>query len=151
MLIASASVIENILSVWSCEPHLYQVDLSSFSALENIPVSEWNNFQISESGSHIHWSSGDIDLNLESIRYRCDPEYKKAADKRKLMEIKAIGESIKSLRRKHNLSQSDCGITEREMRRIEKGEVLPSSSTIKKLAKAHGLGYPEYLSLLAMG
>ena len=150
-LIATASVIDDTLAVWSCEPRLYQVELPSIPALRKIPKSEWRNFEISETGSHIHWSAGDIDLNLESIRYRCDPKYQREVDKRRIQEIKAIGEAVKSVRVKYNLKQTECGITEREMRRIEKGEVLPHSTTLKKLAKAHGLELSNYLSFLATG
>jgi len=148
-LIASASIMGDSLSAWSCEPRLYQVAIQEIPGLKGMSKKHIVDFEISASGSRISWKHSDIDLNLESIRYLSDQKFRIEIDKKKVKEIKAIGESIRALRKSASLNQKDCGITEREMRRIEKGEVLPHSSTLKKIAKAHGLDLANYLNRLA--
>ena len=48
------------------------------------------------------------------------------------------------------LRQADIGdISDRELRRIENGEVFPHAGTLEKLASAHGMSVDAYMNELA--
>ncbi|MEW6775112.1 MAG: DUF2442 domain-containing protein [Bdellovibrionota bacterium] len=68
-LIAAAEVAGNYLLVWSCEPRLYVCSLSSFPFFKGYSEKALQKFEISPSGSRIHWPKGDVDLDLSAIRY----------------------------------------------------------------------------------
>lgn len=149
-LIASASIDDGKLVVWSCEPKRYVVALSEIPALSELSAKDAAKFSLSESGSRLHWDKGDIDLDLESIRYYADPKAKKALDKARRADAARYADAIRSLREEQGLNQSDIpGLTDRQVRRIEQGENTPQSVTLAKLAAAHGLGLDEYMSELA--
>jgi DNA-binding transcriptional regulator YiaG len=149
-LVASASVNDGKLIAWSCEPKRYVVSVGDIRGLGRLSLKDLRRFEISESGSRVHWDEGDVDLDLESIRYYADPEVRKAQDQARRAEVARYADAIRSFRKARGLKQSDiAGLTERQVRRIEQGESVPQSGTLMKLAVAHGLELDEYLSELA--
>lgn len=149
-LIASALIDDDKLVVWSCEPRRYVVPVASIPVLANMNPRARENFEINEVGSRIHWDHGDVDLNLDSIRYYTDPKVKQAQDKAYRDEAARYAGAISSFRKEKKLTQSNiAGLTERQVRRIERGENVPQSESLRKLATAHGLKLDEYLSELA--
>ena len=61
-----------------------------------------------------------------------------------------MGRAIKAFRTEDKLRQRDIeGISTRQVRRIEKGEVRPRTDTLRHFARAHGLSLNEYLNRLA--
>jgi hypothetical protein len=79
-LIASATVMDGVLSVWSCEPKLYQSATGEIPALKALDPEELANLSVSASGSRIHWAAGDIDLDMDAIRKFVDPSERKVAE-----------------------------------------------------------------------
>ena len=144
-MIAMASVIDSTLYVRSCNFRSYVVPIDRISALNQMPPTEYNRFEILSAGSRIHWNCGDVDLSLDNIRYIVDPGFQREAEKKKRMELAKLAKSIRRVRKRHQLRQGDCGITDREMRRIERGEVVVHSKTLEKIAAAHKLTLSEYL------
>ena len=61
-----------------------------------------------------------------------------------------LGTAIARVREDHSLTQSRIdGLSERQVRRIEKGHSRPRLSTLDLLAKAHKVSLAAYLAQLA--
>lgn len=149
-LIASAAVIDDQLIAWSCEPQQYVCPLDKLPGVKDLPASRQREFVLSESGGRISWPSADTDLDLDAIRARCDEDYRKERDRRIRQETSNYAVAIRELREQRGLKQSGIeGVSEREVRRIEKGEQVPRLATLKKLARAHQMSVDEYLEELA--
>ena len=59
-------------------------------------------------------------------------------------------DAIKTLRKSNGLEQGEiAGLSERQGRRLESGDVYPHASTLNKLAAAHELLAAEYVRRLA--
>jgi DNA-binding transcriptional regulator YiaG len=148
--IASALIEGDKLVVWSCEPKRYEVRASAIPALARVSTSDLPDFELSESGSALHWDAGDVDLNLDGILYYVDPKVRREQDKATRQEAATYAGAIRALRESRGLRQDDiAGLTERQVRRVEQGESTPRSETLRKLAAAHGLSLDGYLKELA--
>jgi hypothetical protein len=151
-LVASASVDEGILSVWSCEPKLYRCPISEIPALAALGTKALDRVEVSSSGSRIHWLDGDIDLDMDAIREFADPAVRQNIELKYRVEATRYGSAIRKLREAHGLRQAAIpGLSDREVRRLENGEVQPHLASLKKLAKAHGIALSEYMAKLATG
>ena len=149
-LMASASVDNGKLVVWSCEPKRYVVALSEVPALARLSEKDAARFRLSPSGSRLHWRQGDIDLDLASVRYYADPKARQAQRKARREEASRYTAAIRAFRKERGLTQSSIpGLTDRQLRRIEHGENIPQIGTLAKLAVAHGLELDPYLRELA--
>ena len=150
-LIADASVAGDQLLVRSCDFSLYEIPFESVKALAGLDAIRREQFKIASDGSYLHWEIGDIHLDLDSLRYGADPELRAKKDRERLLHDKRFGATVAAVRRIHGLTQASFpGLSEREMRRIEKGETLPRSATLAILAKAHGMSLSDYLSVLRL-
>jgi DNA-binding transcriptional regulator YiaG len=148
--IASALIEGDKLVVWSCEPKRYEVRASEIPALARMNASDLPDFELSESGSALHWDAGDVDLNLDGILYYVDPKVRREQDKASREEAARYAGAIRALREDRGLTQDDiAGLTERQVRRVEQGESAPRTETLRKLAAAHGLSLDGYLKELA--
>ena len=77
-LIASASIEDRTLTVWSCEPKRYEIPISEIPALGTLGAETLKKLEVSSSGSRIHWEDGDVDINLDTIRAVVDPAVRQA-------------------------------------------------------------------------
>ena len=145
-LIADATVAGDRLLVRSCDFKLFQIPFDSLKALKNIAFQSRDRFEISSDGSYIHWKDQDVHLDLDAFRYAIDPVWKAKKDKERLLHDVRFGAAVASLRKERGLTQSDISeLSEREIRRIEKGETMPRSSTLELIAKAHDMTLDNYL------
>ena len=148
-LIATASVADDRLIVISCEPKTYEVGFNAMPALKKISRKHRRDFKIAEDGAFIHWPSEDIDLDLDAIRSATDPLWRKKSERIRRAHGREYGRAIASMRRAHDLKQSEVdGISERQLRRIEQTGYV-SVSVLEKLAKAHRLPLDRYLHKVA--
>jgi hypothetical protein len=151
-LVASAQVENGILTVWSCEPKLYRCSMSEIPALAALEPKAQERLEVSASGSRIHWPDGDVDLDMDAIRELADPTVRREVEFKYRVETARYGATIRRIREAQGLRQGGiAGLSEREVRRLEKGEVQPHLETLKKLAKAHGASLSEYMTKLASG
>ena len=149
-LIASAAIENGMLSVWSCEPRLYRCAVSDVPALAGLSGKALGKFTVSASGSRLHWDGADVDLDMDTIREFADPKARRITEAKYRTDAVRYGAAIRRVRlARHLLQGSIAGLSEREVRRLEKGEVLPHSDTLKKLADAHGWSVPEYMAKIA--
>lgn len=149
-LIATARIEKDQLWVWSCEPKLYRCQISLLPPLEGLTATQVSKFEISKSGSRLHWPDLDIDLSLESIEAAADPDVRASQGRQLRKAAKTYARAIRVLRQKHGLAQAAVvGLSDRAIRRIEQGERIPHLATLEKLAKAHGMGVGAYMNALA--
>lgn len=88
---------------------------------------------------------GDYEATADAILYEVDPDYRRRINQRRRAEEKTFGASLRRLRVQRGLRQSDfSGISEKEIGRIERGEVeQPRGETLKKIAKRLGVPADE--------
>ncbi len=148
-LIADADVAADRLFVTSCSLQHYEVPIGKIPALRSVPERERKNFVIDEDGSYLHWPEADIHLDLDAIQVAIDPAARKRAFVAKAMREQRYGKAIARMRLGKGLKQSEIsGLSDRQVRRIERGESLTSES-LTRLAAAHGMKLEEYLNELA--
>ncbi len=149
-LIASAAVEDGRLVVWSCEPRRFDVPIADISALAALSPNALRKFEVSTSGSRIHWPDADVDINLDTIRVHADPGVRREHEALARKEAARYADAIRSFREERGLKQAQIdGLTDRQVRRLEQGETMPRIDTLKKLAAAHGMGIGDYLKELA--
>jgi hypothetical protein len=148
-LIAKASVSKDRLFVLSCALQPYEVAFDSMPALKRIPISERANFTVNEDGSYIHWPGPDIHLDLDAVRAAIDPEARGRAEAARTLHDRRYGAAISKVRLRMGLKQSEIkGLSERQVRRIEKGEGT-TYEALRRLAAAHRMDLESYLRELA--
>lgn len=149
-LIASASISDDKLVMWTCEPQRLEVPVEAIPALARMKPESLSKFVVSESGSRIHWPDDDVDLTAETIRAFADPEVRREQQAARRAEAARYAGAIRSLREQHCLRQADIpGLTERQVRRLEEGDTMPRAATLEKLARAHSMDVHTYVAALA--
>ncbi|MBZ5536848.1 MAG: DUF2442 domain-containing protein [Acidobacteriia bacterium] len=148
-LIADANVADDRLFLISCALEHYEVPFDRVPAMKAIPPAQRSTFEMDEDGSYIHWPGPDIHLDLDAIRAALDPKSRAKAAAVKASRDQRYGAAIAKLRAARGLKQSDIkGLSERHVRRIEKGEGA-SSEALRRLAEAHGMSLDQYLRKVA--
>lgn len=148
-LIAKASVSKDLLFVLSCALQPYEVAFDDMAALKCIPKTERERFIVDEDGSYVHWPGPDIHVDLDAIRVAVDPTARAKAVAAKARQDARYGAAIARFRLAKGLKQSEIeGLSERQVRRIEKGEGT-SSEALRRLAAAHRMDLDEYLREVA--
>jgi DNA-binding transcriptional regulator YiaG len=149
-LIASATIEGDTLIVWSCEPRRYAVSVSEISALAKMTPETLSDFELSRTGSRIHWNNGDIDLGLDGIRVLADPDVRRRREAEYRKQASRYAGAIRKLREQRGIKQTEIpGLSERQVRRLEQGKTLPHGETLKKLAATHGMAIEDYMRALA--
>jgi hypothetical protein len=148
-LVAKAAVSENRLFVLSCRLQQYEAAFDEMPALKRIPRSERAKFVVDENGSYLHWPGPDIHIDLDAIRVAKDPTARANTLVEKARHDSRFGAAIARLRVAKGLKQSDIkGISERQVRRIEKGEGT-TSEALGLLAAAYRMNLDDYLKAVA--
>jgi len=148
-LIARAMVAGDHLFVTSCVPDTMEIGFEEIPALRLIPIRNRPDFDLSSDGSYIHWPSKDVHLSMDAIRCAIDPAYREQRAAAQMTRLNNWGVAVSAFRKRRGLRQCDVpGLSERQVRRIERGEQA-TLSALKKLAAAHGMELEEYLSAVA--
>lgn len=148
-LIAKASVSKDRLFVLSCALEPYEIAFDSMPSLKRIPVADRGSFVVDEDGSYIHWPGPDIHLDLDAIRAAIDPQARARAEAARALHDSRYGAAIAKFRLTIGLKQSEIkGLSERQVRRIEKGEGT-TYEALCRLAAAHRMDLESYLRELA--
>lgn len=107
-------------------------------------------FEIDEDGSFLYWPHVDVHLGWEQCLQAIDPVAALAAQDRTTEFNTRYGAAVRRLRAEHGLTQADIhGLTERHLRRVEKGQCTASKATLNALAAAHGFSLAEYMKEVA--
>ncbi len=108
-------------------------------------------FEIDEDGSFLYWSHADVHLGFEQFQHLVDPMALLRAKQKNQEYNRNYGAAIKQLRIENELKQTDIqGVTARNLRRVEKGELAASSALLKSLSKAHKMELKQYLKEIAL-
>jgi hypothetical protein len=107
-------------------------------------------FEIDEDGSFLYWPHADVHLGWKQLEGIIDPTTLVSAKQRSSIFNRRYGAAIRALRKERGLKQADITeVTDRHMRRVEKGEIAASSAVLTKLADAHKMKLADYLRELA--
>jgi len=148
-LIADAQVVDDWLFLVSCALEAFEVPFDLIPSLRTIPRARRRDFCVSIDGAYVHWPVDDVHLDLDSIRRRTDPEWAERRKAEDLMANSRFGQAVAELRRSAHLRQTDIpGLSERQVRRIEKGQGA-TLSALKRLAAAHGSDLGTYIDRVA--
>ena len=148
-LIARAMVSGDRLFVTSCVPETIELGFDDLASLKRIKVADRAAFEVAADGSFIYWPTPDIHLDLDAIRGAGDPEYGEKQAAARLAHDERYGSAVAAFRTERGLRQTDiAGLSERQVRRIEKGE-RPTVSALRSLARAHKLDLSKYLAEVA--
>lgn len=149
-LIADAELDGDEMVVTSCEPREIRCPVRLIPALARMSAAQLADFEVSASGSCIHWPRADIDLDLDLFRVGTDKDLATAYTRRLRDEMLRMGGAVRAVRESRGLRQQDIpGLTERQVRRLEKEGMRPRLDTIRKLAAAHEMSPEAYLAALA--
>lgn len=106
--------------------------------------------EIDEDGSYLYWPHADVHLGWEQLQGIVDPTTLIVAQRRSEKFNLNYGAAIRAVRKEHGLKQTDIqGIVDRHLRRIERGQIAATSSTLKALAESHKMSLDDYLGELA--
>lgn len=149
-LIAEASVTGGILFVLSCALERLEVPVRSIPALARMRAEDVTALVVSTDGSHVHWSKGDVHLDLGSLRYVVDPVWRAKTDAARVGHNARFGEAVRAVREAQGLTQGAIqGLSARHLRRVEAG-LFPKVATLRVLARAHGMELDRYLTAVAV-
>lgn len=105
---------------------------------------------IDPDGSFIHWPDLDVHLGWSWFLQAVDPAELLKARRRTAGFNERYGAAIRRVRVEGGISQSKVeGLTDRQVRRIERGECRATTSALAALANAHGLDPNAHLERLA--
>lgn len=152
--IAAAWVEGNSLFVKSCSLKSYSIEFSKLKSLSLIKSPDREKFQIDQFGRHLYWPDYDIHVDaIDAIRYHTDKKYKKLRDLQDIARNSNYGAAIANLREKHSLTQKDIeeltGLTDRQLRRVEREGHPITIDVAEKLSVAHGMKLNDYLRSVA--
>ena len=148
-LIADATIQEDLLLVRSCALNLVEIEVERLKPLRMASEKALLDFEIASDGAYIHWPRLNVHIDLEAIRVAGNPELKQQYQRARLDDDQCMGEAIKALRTEAGLRQKDIdGVSSRQVRRIESGEVRARTDTLRHFAKAHKISLNEYLNVL---
>lgn len=128
-----------------------EVPWDAIGALSLMKSDDRARFQVASDGSYLRWPQADVHLDIEALRIAVDPTAAEAAQLRHQARSHGFGRAVRELRRQCNIPQGSIpGLSARHVRRIERAEAFPRTSTIEKLANAHGVDLTSYLDRLAV-
>ena len=149
VVIQNAKVSGKTLFISNCAGEMLEVPIEQIPFLSKLSEDELSDFKINKFGFYISWKDKAFELDYEGFRYIVDETFRCEIDAKNLNNSGKYGEAIAAVRKKYNLTQSDINdYSDRQIRRIEKGEQGINSKILISLAKSHKLSYEEYLNEL---
>ena len=104
---AQEHLIATALVISRCDFEELEIPLASMPAWQRIPLEEREKLIIAEDGSYIHWLAVDIHLDIAAFLSVIEPAAKQKFAAIKLKHDHIFGQAIASLRKQHQLRQSD--------------------------------------------
>lgn len=104
--------------------------------------------EIDPDGSFLRWSRFDLDLGVPSLLQAVDPAYRAEMEIERL-EREDTGGVLKQMREERGLRQRDVpGLSERQVRRLEKGTSRLTADAARSFAEALDVGLDRFLEEL---
>lgn len=106
-------------------------------------------FEIDPDGSYLRWTDLDIDLGVSGLLQAVDPSYLADVEIDRLSR-ENTAEELARMRADRGLRQRDVpGLSERQVRRLEKGTSRLTADAARQYAAAFGLSLNEFLNELS--
>lgn len=106
-------------------------------------------FEVDSSGSFLYWPSLDLHLGASQLLQAVDPMHLADVEIRRYATSK-ISTALLTIREEADLRQSDIdGLSERQVRRLEKEESRFTGEAAKSYASALGCSLDEFLTRLS--
>ena len=148
--IIDAYFAEGSLFVRGPKHQMLHVPVRSVPTLQGQPSNVLQNFEIDPDGSFIYWPDLNVHLGWAQFLQAVDPAESLKARQRSSGFNQLYGAAIRRVREGAGILQSQVeGLTERQLRRIERGECCETSAALVALAKAHRLEVNAYMDKLA--
>jgi DNA-binding transcriptional regulator YiaG len=107
-------------------------------------------FEIDEDGAFLYWAGADAHLGLDQLAAVVDPTFAIAMQRKSSEFNRQYGKAIRALRAESGVTQAAiAGVTARHLRRIECGQLGPTSAVLRSLAAAHRMDVTRYLAEVA--
>lgn len=114
-----------------------------------LPAERFTEFEIDPDGSYLRWPEEDVDLGVSGLLQAVDPMYMADVEIERLAR-EDTGGALRAMREERELRQRDVpGLSERQVRRLEKGTSRLTAEAAGDLADAFGLSLDRFLELLA--
>jgi hypothetical protein len=150
-IIVDAYLSGNTFLVRGPKYRMLHVSIDALAELKDRPREEVRNFAIDPDGSFIHWPDLDIHLGWNQFLQAVDPVELRKTQQRSAGFNERYGAAIREVRAAAGISQAKVeGLTERQLRRIERGECRATTRALRALARAHGLDTNVYMEKLAL-
>ncbi|WP_165227048.1 DUF2442 domain-containing protein [Aquisphaera insulae] len=148
--ILDARLADEALVVRGSSSRVLRVPIRALDCLNGQPPAILHNFEIDPDGSFVYWPDLDVHLGWDQFLQVVDPSALRKAQQKTDEFNRRYGAAIREVRVQAGILQSKIpGLTERQLRRIERGECRATSSALAALARVHGLGTSDYLGRLA--
>ncbi|MDR3614818.1 MAG: helix-turn-helix domain-containing protein [Candidatus Obscuribacterales bacterium] len=151
--IAEAWIDGDSLVLKTCALERLTIAFDQLPWLAQIPIEERSEFSIERFGNHVHWTKSDVHLNVDAIRCAVDGNFRRRRDIEALTKNELYGKAVAYLRKQRGISQQEImrmtGVTDRQLRRVERQGHSLTTQMVEHLAKAHGMSQNEYLSAVA--
>lgn len=149
-LIADAYLSNDTLYVLSCSLKMYSVLFDELPALKEMNKEFRKEYNLAEDGRFIHWEKNDIHIDIETLEYHTNEQFRRETDLKKIQYYQNFGTNIKKLREASGMYQSEIpGLSTRQVRRIENGETHPTTKSLEKIASALHMSLDDFLDQLA--
>jgi hypothetical protein len=148
--IFDARLQDRVLHVVSADFRRLEVPVSKIVPLSKADKETAKHFEIDEDGSYIYWPDLDLHLGWEQLQQIVDPTAaQKAKHKSREFNVR-YGAAIRKIREEKGLDITAIpDLSDKQLRRIERGECRLTSNSAKKLARAHGMTPNKYLQTVA--
>ena len=148
--IFDAHIEDGILRVVSPDFQRLEVPISKIEELAKADKRTLEHFEIDDDGSYIYWPDLDLHLGWEQLLQVVNPEAVRKAKQKNREFNERYGAAIRRVRESLSLAISEIpGLSDKQLRRIERGESRLTSNAARKLAKANGMTPNKYLEKVA--
>jgi Helix-turn-helix domain len=148
--ILDARIEDGVLRVVSPDFRRMEIPISKIDELSKADKKAVAHFEIDDDGSYIYWPDLVLHLGWEQLFQIVDPEAARKAQQKSHQFNERYGAAIRRVREEKGLTINEItGLSDKQLRRIERGECRLTANAAKELAKAHGMAANEYLQKLA--
>lgn len=125
------------------------IDSDQVPILSELATALLADFEIDIDGSYLYWPANDLHLGASQLLRKVDPEYYAELEIERIAKD-MTGAAIAKIRERQGLRQEDIpGLSERQVRRIEKGVSRLTVDAAEKLAAAFGTSLETLLDEIA--
>ncbi len=146
-LVADATVQEEVLFIRTCALETLEIEMRKLKPFKKAKIEEMLDFEVASDGAYVYWPQLDVHLDVETVRIAKDPKLQEKYKRERIENDCRMGRAIRKLRKASGLRQKDIsGVSARQVRRIEQGEVRARTKTLRCFAEAHGMSLNDYLN-----